>query len=338
MYSKSRYGINFIIDARVELIFGMLSKLKRDYSILNINDSIDYEEELDYIEVVNSKYANDFYELLDFNKYPKLLEWAIALAEVEECNLIPYITMMISEDFTEYEDVTNIKHYNDFFDKYNYKDFIEDINYFVNEERYIDFYKDDYLEYDKMISQSIKWYPSNFDIRDIEKWYGIGIDSYIVIYCVFFNGGFGPIINGIPICFKGLMIEDSEYIESTSYLINLFHEYSHPFINSLVDKYWDRFENSNNFLLYSIDNGLSDTYSDNVKTLYYEYLVRAISYIMSSKYEDSSRYIDRFKKIGFVKIEEIIDYIDNNYIVGKVFEEFFVDRLIPFMNRLTSSL
>lgn len=336
MYSQEKYGITFQIDARVELIFGMLSKLKKENSEL--------EEELDFVESFNteyySDYANRMYEIIDFKKYPKMLKWALKLSQVPSCDIVPNVAMMISDNFESKEITKDDEYFQKFFIENNYDEFINDINEFVIQTNYLSFYYSNFDEYSKMVNESTKdAYPSNLDVKDIEKCYGEKLEQYLVIYSIFFNGGFGPTIDKVPVCFKGLWIKDSKYIESTSGIINLYHEYSHHFINPLVDKYWSNFDNVEGFVDYSIQNNLHPTYQKKAKTLYYEYYVRAMSYILSSKYEDIKEAPDYWsEKLGFVKIWNVINYIEENLKIGQNFEEFFSQKLIPFTNKLTRNL
>lgn len=336
MYKEQKYGITFSIDPRTELIFGMLSKLKKENTKL--------EEELDFIECFDnnyySEYANKIYGLIDFNKYPKLLKWTVKLSQVPSCDIVPNITMMISENFQTKENVEGNEYFNKFFNSIEeYKRFISDINEFVDQEDYLKFYKSNFDEYNRMIDESTTIYPSNMNIKDMEEYYGNQLNKYPVIYSIFFNGGFGPIVDGIPTCFKGLWIdENGKYIESTTGVLNLFHEYSHPFINPLVDKYWDRFENIEKFINYSIQNNLHKTYQQKPQTLYYEYFVRAMAYIMTSKYINCEEELENYNKLGFVESEKIIDFITNNYEISTNFEKFFANKLIPFTNGLMNNL
>lgn len=336
MYEKQKYGITFSIDSRVELIFGMLSKLKKENSKL--------KEELDYIECFDndyySEYANKMYELIKFNKYPKLLQWTVKLSQVSSCDIVPNITLVISENFQTKENVEKNEYFNKFFNSIEeYKQFISDINEFVDQEDYLKFYKSNFDEYNRMINESTVIYPSNMNIKDIEDYYNSQLNKYPVIYSIFFNGGFGPIVDKIPTCFKGLWLDEKgKYIESTTGVLNLFHEYSHPFINLLVDKYWDRFENIDKFINYSIQNNLHKTYQNKPQTLYYEYYVRAMAYIMTSKYIDCSKELEKYNKLGFVESDKIINFISNNYEIGTVFEDFFANELIPFTNKLSDDL
>ncbi len=344
MYEELKYGVSFMVDARVELIFGMLSKLKKDYPNLLEKENKKLKQELDYIEVSDTEYANNLYNFIDFNKYPKLMKWAVILSDISDCGIIPNICMFLNEDFI-LKQTFNQKQFLQEHKKDNCEllinnidEFISDINEFIKKENYLEFYKSNFDEFHKMIKQSTKWYPKNMDVKDIEKCYGEKLPKYSVIYSIFFNGGFGPRVDGIPICFKGLRIEDGEYIESTSYIVNLYHEYSHPFINHLVDKYWNHFENVKEFVTYSVQNGLPPTYQGNPKTLYYEYYVRTMAHILSSKYEDCTRFIERFNKMGFVKFEELVKFTENNFKLGDNFEEFFVNQLIPFTNNMTNNI
>ncbi|MBR2833211.1 MAG: DUF4932 domain-containing protein [Bacilli bacterium] len=335
MYEEKKYGITFMIDPRVELIFGMLSKLKKE--------NAKFEEELDFIESFDdnyySEYAYKLYEIIDFNKYPKLLKWAIKLSEVSSEDIIPKIAMMMSEDFNVKEIDKNDKYFKEFFTENNYTEFVSDLNEFIKNENFLEFFSNNATEYNRMIEESSSIYPSNMDVTDIEKYYGKKLDKYPVVYSIFFNGGYGPTIDGIPTCFKGLWIaDDGKYFESIKGIINLFHEYSHSFINPLVDKYWINFENTDKFIKYSIENNLHKTYQGKPQILYYEYFVRAFSYIMASKYGDESNELEQFNKLGFVKTDEFINFINESFKIGDNFEDFFANKLIPFTNELTNNL
>ncbi len=341
MYGKEKYGITFSVDARVELIFGIVSKLKKEYKKYENLKSKNYDEELDFIEISDTEYSNNFYDLIDFEKYPKILKWAEKLADLSDQGMIPSISMMFDENFNKKKDradYTQYKSHKDFMDLLEIFDsFAADLKEFVQESNYLDFYKKNSKEFHKMIEEGASEYPENLDIKDIDKFYGISLEKYPVIYSAFFNGGFGPKIEGIPTCFKGLWIdENGKYFESAATVINLYHEYSHPIINPLVDKYWNLIENKKEFLEYSKRHNLVNAYNEE-KALYYEYFVRATSCLLGKKYQSIETTLEWYDEIGFVKTGEIISYIENNY-NGNNFEIFFKEKLIPFINEMTSNL
>ena len=340
MYEEEKHGITFSVDPRVEIIFAIMSKARKEYYDLLLQVAPSYADDdfIEYFADDYSKYASKMYDIIDFEKYPNLLKWAMVILSQGE-DLIPTLALKLDENFDEKENFKYYDMYEKFFTKSNYKEFYQTLKDFVENENYLEFYRSNFGEYHKMIEESSSYYPDNMDIRDIEKFYNSEPINYSVIYSIFFNGGFGIPDDESLVCFKGLWIDkDDKYYESIKETINLYHEYSHPIINPLVDKYWDSFENTDEFLEYSIENGLHPAYQGKEETLYYEYFVRAMSYIMASKYEDEKEELEDYKKMGFVKLEEIINFINDNFKIGDHFEEFFATKLIPYTNIIVSEI
>lgn len=80
------------------------------------------------------------------------------------------------------------------------------------------------------------------------------------------------------------------------------------------------------------------TYQKKPQTLYYEYFVRAMAYIMTSKYIDCSKELEKYNKLGFIESDAIINFIINNYEIGADFENFFAKELVSFTNGLIDNL
>lgn len=340
MYEEKKYGITFSVDARVELIFGIMSKAKEHYYDLLMEVVPSYEED-DFIEGFDdeyNEYAKKMYDIIDFDKYPNLLKWAMIIISQGE-DLIPTIALKLDENFNEKEDFKYYDSYENFFLNSNYKEFIETLKIFVQNENYLEFYQSNFDEFHTMIEESTWNYPINFDVKEIEKYYNNKPSEYSVIYSIFFNGGFGIPSGDKLVCLKGIWIDKNDaYYESIEGLANLYHEYSHPIINPLVDKYWDQFQNTEEFLDFSIKNNLYPVYQGKEQSLYYEYFVRAMSLIMAEKYEDITKEIEDYRKMGFVKINKITKFIKNNFQPGDNFEDFFANKLIPYINQITSTI
>ena len=70
------------------------------------------------------------------------------------------------------------------------------------------------------------------------------------------------------------------------------------------------------------------------KILLYEYFVRAVSALMSEKWisrEEMRPDFEWFKKVGFVRTEEITDLIKENMPNYSSFEELYKGVLIPYL-------
>ena len=119
-------------------------------------------------------------------------------------------------------------------------------------------------------------------------------------------------------------------IPDFDYLIeNLFHEISHSYINPLIDKYFERFDNIGNITNSTLNNSYQRE-----KTIICEYLVRTNATILASKYTNNLNATEWIKEHGFPYLQEIIDYTLNNRLEYKTYEEFLVNSLIPYINEL----
>ena len=92
------------------------------------------------------------------------------------------------------------------------------------------------------------------------------------------NGGFGiSNISNDNFYIRGFYYDEkTKSFENNMRYLNecLFHEFSHPIINPLVDKYFGLFTNINEIQEDALKNDLPKAYSSNPKTLLYEYFVR----------------------------------------------------------------
>ena len=75
-----------------------------------------------------------------------------------------------------------------------------------------------------------------------------------------------------------------------------------------------------------------------IRLILYEYFVRAASVVMSEKWisqEEMQPDFLWFKKIGFIRTEEITDIIRENLFNYSSFEELYINVLIPYLNSFT---
>ena len=339
MYEEKKLGMTFSVDARMELIFAIVSKVKQEYREL-VESKVPHYYDNDYIKSFAkgyNDYADKMYDFIDLDKYPLLKLWSLIILNYRE-GLIPVLALMLDENFDLKENATYPKEYEDFFLEEDNKYFFKDLKEFVQNENYLEFYKSNYNEYHKMIEESNSEYPEDLDVKDVEKYYDKS-SEYSVVYTIFINNAFGFEEENTLMCIKGLTIDENDkYFEQLDELPYLYHEFSHPIINGLVDKYWDNFEDTDEFVKYAVDNNLNPIYQGLPQATYYEYFVRAMSIIMSHKYEDMTEEIARDQRHGFPGMEEMISFINHNYNINDNFEEFFVTKLIPFTNDLAQQI
>ena len=206
------------------------------------------------------------------------------------------------------------------------------ISKFTNEVNYNMFFESNNKMYQKTLKDVVKL-PSNFNVQDIEEFYGYKKGSYNIILSPLIAGAFGISNNDDLYCIKGMYLKENEYYSQETFIFNLFHEFSHPYVNPLYDKYKNKFKVTNKFLEEAKVNGLESSYKG-IATLINEYVVRANEYILAKKYINLDYYIENNKKRGYTYIDLLINLIKerkNNYVN---YEEFYLKEVIPFFNRL----
>ena len=177
--------------------------------------------------------------------------------------------------------------------------------------------------------------PQNFNIKDLQKFYGYSFENYYYIVSPLINGGFGHHNSQDIYCIRGFQYNEKlqKFEEDSNYLIeNMFHEYSHAYINPLIDKYYNLFENKEQFLNTALKNHLPTIYQ-NEKALLYKYFVRSIAKILSFPYTKEMDFA-WITKNGFIYLEKLTKYIMQKKVNYKSFEKLFVSDLIPFINQL----
>ena len=149
----------------------------------------------------------------------------------------------------------------------------------------------------------------------------VTFDSKITILA---NGGFSSTKGNELACVKGIGANlDVLKNRRESILITIYHEFAHHFANPIVDKNFELIPNKEYLFQESLVNGLPVPYQK-IITIFYEYFVRALS-IIYTKDKVSQKSIDKEieygKEIGFVRIEDIVEIIENGMKNSKSFED-----------------
>jgi len=205
------------------------------------------------------------------------------------------------------------------------------IKEFINEINYDQFLKSNNKMYKKILKDVVKL-PDNFNMSDIEEFYGYKKGSYNIILSPLIQGAFGVSDNDDLYCIKGIYLNANEYHDDRTFLFNLFHEFSHPYVNPLYDKYKSKFKVTTEFLKEAKENGLELSYN-NIATLINEYVVRTNEYLFLIKYINLDNYIKRNQKRGFVYLDELITLTQNKKTSYSSYEEFYLKEIIPFFNK-----
>lgn len=312
--------LNIDYNKQLELVLGIHAAYKRQHPELS--------SKLDWIECPDVTYVNELINLIDIDNQKELCTY-IKYA-FDDCAMAPNIAINMNK---EYEFIGDLKEQRSL--KYGtvseFCYLIKELSLKINWDTFFA----EHDSYHQELLNEFNKFPENLDLKDINKFYNSKEKSYHYIPSILMNGGFGfhddknnlYYLRGIQYNEKNKQFEfDQEYL-----LECLFHEYSHSFVNPLVDKYFTKFE-SNKIYQTALKHNLHYAYQ-NPKTLLYEYIVRCNANVLTRKYY-SNPYLDFHKELGFISIEELIEYTINNRYKYETYEEFFQKGLIHFMNSM----
>ena len=292
------------------------------------------KDELDFIETPDIKYMHDLEKLIPIQNYPEMIKY---ITNFTDCS-VPIDLAIGMNDLYEVdykkiqsERISKYMNYGSIEDfAYELKKIANDINWNEFFKKYISFYQDFVNKYCK--------FPDNLDLSDIARYYSVKPKTYTFIPSVLMNGGFGPSDKEGNFYYnRGLHYDEEKqcFEVDNEYLVEcLFHEFSHPIVNPLVDKYLSGINILEEFYNDAVSNNLLKTYSNSPKSVMYEYLVRANAYILASKYFDDIQPIEDDWVIphGFTYLPELVYFTLENLSKYKNYEE-FVEKAIPiFMN------
>lgn len=217
------------------------------------------------------------------------------------------------------------------------KNILQQLQIFWNKTGYSEFFKSMKYVYDpviKQVSDSLSTYPF---IDIIENEYGQSQNSYHYTLSSLMKGNFG-------ICFHTQDANKSDLFSvfstddfSLSPAI-LFHEYSHPFINPLTDKYFDlaqkyidSYERLKDYKLPDYQSGYGD-----FKECINEHLVRAMSIHLLNKINQTdlaNELLNNDLYCGYRFITQVLecyDYYDKNRNKYHTLEQFYPELLGAF--------
>lgn len=324
--SIKKAHITFSIDPRIELLYGLQYAYYFDEG--NIKP---------WLINFQNEYTNNLIKAFNIKEFKELSSWlekdylgfydstsSLALLLDDNCQLK-------NQEFDH-----NIKTRTGISDENDVMEFNKLLKEFTNEINYDQFLKSNNKMYKKILKEVIQL-PSNFSVKDIEKFYGYKKGSYNIVLSPLIQGAFGVSNNNDLYCIKGIYMKEDEYYPKEDFLYNLFHEFSHPYVNPLYDKYKNKFKLDNEFLEEAKANGLESSYNG-IATLINEYVVRANEYILAKKYINLDRYISNNKRRGYIYIDLLISLIENKKNKYSSYEKFYVKELIPFFNKLRSNM
>jgi hypothetical protein len=315
-------GITFCIDKRIEL-FNVIAYLA-DYPYLN---GLDYSYKSD-IEIYFAKYK----------QHPAIVNFESLFRKSFHSIDAPVFFMVCLDDELNY-----ITEPQDVFNK-TYADSLRNMfKKFRTECKFDEFYFN-HKDFYNLILSTIQFNFKDFKEKErIENYYGSKQNSYTVILNLLGSGNFGPRIKNDSGMDIYCVIEPESNIGnipvfSANRMFNnlICHEFSHSFVNPLVEKYIETV-NMSSALFDTIKSSMnSQGYSD-WETAVKEHIVRAVACRLAAKKygEESSNLIEYRNEVGhrFIYVVPLIAKLkeyEQNRERFKSFDDFFPEMLSVF--------
>ena len=322
MIIKKYNGMNVEINKQFELISAFHAVLLLKHPEL--------KDSLDFVETPNNEYMQELVNLINPDNYPKIIKYIMNFTDES-------VHVDIAVSMNDSYEIDNSKAKLDTISqniKYGTaEDFSKEIKKLADDIKWDEFFENHRKTYEKFVDE-VCIFPKELELNDIENYYSVKATSYTFIPSMLINGGFGPSDGkGNLYYFRGFRYDEKkkEFLYDNEYIMEcLFHEFSHPIVNPLVDKYLCKSEELDSFYELSKRNNLHPAYSGHKETVMYEYLVRANAYILTSKYFEDIEPIenDWIIEHGFTFLPELVKFTKENKHKFKTYEE-FVEKAIP---------
>ena len=329
-------------DKRLELIYGLLYCVNKD-----MNNELHKGLFID--EMPN--YNNEFYKLYKENASEELIDYIKSYGMNGNWNQPAYIALSLDENYNIVENETLTKEVivqNEKFDKNKVERLLKE---FVSKSSYEDFYNKHKPLYDKIINayqESMSKYNA-FDNNFIQDFYGYQVGNMSIKLYNFTTGSMGALINDDQYYIQrvdNIGKDESNFVFKPK-IFTMIHEFSHPYINPLVEKYFSNIDCSNiykeitnNDKKDAIKNTYRASNKDKAYKILMEYLVRTVAIVLGSKYESKEILYKEIKNqidYGFIHIEDLIKLFDRKDSYD-TFEEFFKNEIVNYILNLNEKL
>ena len=312
-------------DKRYELIFGLL------YTVGKKN-----HHDFPWIKEQNKSYEQEFYEMAQKFITHSFEEYILngGLSYYEGC------CQLASAINDNYEIIPTPKiNTLDQRQEINIKRLSDWLKEFAKKSHYEEFWQNHHPYYEKVkkeLEALLNEKRLSFS-KVFSDFYGQQAKPMQIILTNFLWGSFGLELNNTLTFVAGMdLYKNFEFKDS--FIQTLFHEYSHPYVNPLGNKYFSTIEIPQ-MKEEAINNGLDKCYYKE-ETIANEYVVRAIETYLSKMYLGTQYFhksLDNHKKRGFIHIEEIFSLL-NNKEKYPTFEELYVSELVPYFMNLEENL
>ena len=305
------------IDKRLEFIQALVLAVKQ------VNTP-EQNEELDWVEYPDIPYVRELINKINIKKYPELIKF---INDITDCGCYTNLFLFFDENF-------NLNNCDRMLSPFNNKEILKFgklVKMIYDGEKIEEVFR----KYNSYLESFLQEFENNNKVYFSEK-----LKSIYEIYDINFSCNISLLINGGFSAERENNVVYVRGVKNTSFneyfIICLFHEYSHFFVNKIINKYLYKLNNIDGLFKESINNGLPKCYQ-NENTLLYEYFVRANSLILAENMVSKLEYdecIEWYKEIGFIRIEEIIDIIKIGIQNNLKFEEIYRNLCTDYINSI----
>lgn len=179
---------------------------------------------------------------------------------------------------------------------------------------------------------------AEFDEQTFSDFYGYELGKLRVILYNFSLGGYGFENGNFVVNVQGFHNsgenEENMKVRCRNCIISCLHEFSHPYMNPLGEKYFGNVDLSA-FYRQAKENGLASCYNNPI-VLINEYMVRAVQFYLGRNYlepDEIAPMIEWHKtKLGYCRIEEVMALFDLRKIYGS-FEDFYKNEVVGYFTK-----
>lgn len=255
MKIKNINKLNILVDKKLELMLAIQAVYQ-----IKIEKQV-----FDYIETPPIPYLDELINFLNIDEFQSLIK---DILEFEDESTSISIALSLNDNYEL--DKTNAYLENNFLGNVDIDKFIKKFKQYAKKIKWDNFFNSHMSFYQQLALQFCD-FPQDLDLNDIKNFYGKKFNSYNYIPSILVNGGFSyHDNNGNTFYVRGILWSKNEkkFVYDKKYLLEcLFHEFSHPIVNNLVDKYISSFSNLDIFFKDALNNKLPKTYS--LKKYYY---------------------------------------------------------------------
>lgn len=318
-------GLNLIVDKRIEIL-GIVQLLA----------------ESKMVRADNTTYANNLVEYFKpFKDHPVVAQYKKMEQKGFAYDAPVHTMLFLDENLKIVKDIDKplIKRGSG---KKQIKKFIDLLQDFDKESKFDDFFKNNAELLHKSIQLLIdSSFQHSSAIPTLEDFYGYKQNSYNIILASLFNGGYGPKMKAENGMYDIYDIQGAweKPVNSIPFFGNAntfsyiqWHEFSHSFVNPLVDEHLKEFEKYKS-LFDPISKKMSAMAYGQWRICLYEHIVRAITTVLTYHAYGEEKALQELEEEhakGFIYIDKIystiLDYSKNNK-KEMNFKEFFPEIL-----------